>query len=185
MLTPNTLKKRLFVIRRIARQIPREKLINVVHSLWVSKLRYGLQLCTATRITPNETKSANGKGLQLTQNRMLRAINGSKNSDKISTESMLAKFKMLSVNQLSAQIKLKEVWKSMNCPNYPIKFEPYNSALADGSHTLRMKENRIFNDNCRLQKSRSSFLWMLPDSGMLPQKQSETQIQITKPKRPS
>ena len=152
-----SLNQRLFVIRRIARQIPREKLINVVHSLWVSKLRYGLQLCTATRITSSETKSTNVKDLQLTQNRMLRAINGSKTSDKISTESLLSKFKMLSVNQLSAQIKLKEVWKSLNCQNYPIKFEPYNSALSEGSHALRTKESRVFNDNYRLQKSKSSF----------------------------
>jgi hypothetical protein len=64
---------------------------------------------------------------------------------------------MLSVNQLSAQIKLKEVWKSLNFQNYPIKFEPYNSALSEGSHALRTKENRVFNDNYRLQKSKSSF----------------------------
>ena len=99
----------------------------------------------------------NVKDLKLTQNRMLRAINRSKTSDKISTESLLSKFKMLSVNQLSAQIKLKEVWKSLNCQNYPIKFEPYNSALSKGSHALRTKENRVFNDNYRLQKSKSSF----------------------------
>ena len=152
-----SLNQRLFVIRRIARQIPRDKLINVVHSLWISKLRYGLQLCTTTRITTDETRSANEKNLQLTQNRMLRAINGSKISDKISVQSMLSKFKLLSVNQLSAQIKLKEVWKSLNCPNYPTKLEPYNRALVDGSHTLRAKEDRIFNDNFRLQKSKSSF----------------------------
>ena len=88
---------------------------------------------------------------------MLRAINGSKISDRISTESMLTKFNLLSVNRLSAQIKLKEVWKSVNCPNYPTKLEPYNRAMVDGPHTLRTKENRIFNDNFRLQKSKSSF----------------------------
>ena len=88
---------------------------------------------------------------------MLRAINGSKISDKISIESMLAKFNLLSVNRLSAQIKLKEVCKSLNCPNYPTKLDPYNRTLVDGSHALRTKENIIFNDNCRLQKSKSSF----------------------------
>ena len=56
-----SLNQRLFVIRRIARQIPRDKLINVVHSLWVSKLRYGLQLCTTTRITIDETRTVNEK----------------------------------------------------------------------------------------------------------------------------
>ena len=152
-----SLNQRLFVIRRISRQIPRNKLINVVHSLWVSKLRYGLQLCTITRITEAETKSSNTKSLQLTQNRMLRAINGTKISDKVSIKSMLDKFKLLSVNQLAAQIKLKEVWKSLNSENYPIRLDTYNEALADGPHLLRHQENRIFKDNCRLQKSKMSF----------------------------
>jgi hypothetical protein len=152
-----SLNQRLFIIRRIARQIPKENLINVVHSLWVSKLRYGLQLCTATRLSSSETKSSNVKDLQLTQNRMLRAINGSKTSDRLSTESLLTKHNMLSVNQLAAQIKLKEAWKSLNYENYPIKFEPYSKAPAEGSQTLRTKENRIFKDNYRLQKSKSSF----------------------------
>ena len=88
---------------------------------------------------------------------MLRAINGTKTSDKISIESMLVKFNLLSVNRLSAQIKLKEVWKSLNCANYPTKLEPYNHALADGAHSLRIRENKIFNDTYRLQKSKSSF----------------------------
>ena len=82
---------------------------------------------------------------------------GSKISDKISIESMLAKFNLLSVNRLSAQIKLKEVRKSLNCLNYPTKLATYNRALVDGSHALSTKENRIFNNNFRLQKTKSSF----------------------------
>ena len=95
------------------------------------------------------------KRLQLSQNRMLRAINGSKISEKVSVKSMLDKFGLLSVNQLdqlAAQIKLKEVWKSLNSENYPIVLEPYNTVLVDNVHCLRPKQNRIFNDNCRLQK---------------------------------
>ena len=34
---------------------------------------------------------------------------------------MLKKFKMLSVNQINAQIKLCEMWKSVHIVNYPIK----------------------------------------------------------------
>ena len=42
----SSLNQRLFVIRRVAKQIPSAKIMCIVHSLWVSKLRYGLQLCT-------------------------------------------------------------------------------------------------------------------------------------------
>ena len=34
---------------------------------------------------------------------------------------MLTKFNLLSVNQMNAQIKLTEIWKSVNILNYPIK----------------------------------------------------------------
>ena len=41
-------------------------------------------------------------------------MNGTKISDKVSTESLLKKFNIMSVNQLNAQAKLLEVWKSLN-----------------------------------------------------------------------
>ena len=45
----------------------------------------------------------------------------------------------------------------LNCENYPIVLEPYNPVIRDGIHLLRQKENRMFNDSCRLQKSKMSF----------------------------
>ena len=61
--------------------------------------------------------------LQKCQNKLLRALNGSRISDQISNNSMLVKFKILSVNQMNAQIKLTEMWKSIHIVNYPIKTE--------------------------------------------------------------
>ena len=52
--------------------------------------------------------------LQKCQNKLLRALNGSRISDQISNNSMLVKFKILSVNQMNAQIKLTEMWKSIH-----------------------------------------------------------------------
>ena len=76
-----------------------------------------LQLCTKVQLHEDERKCAVMKSLQLTQNRMLRALNGSKIKDRVSISSMLTKFKLISVNQLAAQIKLTEVWKSVNIQN--------------------------------------------------------------------
>ena len=42
---------------------------------------------------------------------------------------MLDKFKLLSVNQLSAEIKLTEVWKSINVDKCQLELEPYKSNL--------------------------------------------------------
>ena len=118
-----SLNHRLFVIRRIQNQLPKDKLLCVVHSLWMSRLRYGLQLYTKSVLTEEENRSPILKALQLTQNRMLRCINKSKISDKISIRTMLEKFDLVSVNQLAIQIKLIEVWKSINVPDHPLKLE--------------------------------------------------------------
>ena len=97
------------------------------------------------------------KSLQQTQNRLLRLLNNSKVSDKISTKSMLEQFQLLSVNQLAAEIKLIETWKSINIEGCPTELEPYNLNQADNEYRLRPQPNRIFNDTARLQLSLSSF----------------------------
>ena len=63
----------------------------------------------------------------------------------------------ISVNQLAAKIKLIEVWKSVHSEGYPLSLEPYKVNSTVISHDLRFQPNRVFNDNCRLQKSESSY----------------------------
>ena len=150
----SSLNSRLFIIRRIARQIPKTKIISIVHSLWVSKLRYGLQLCTKVFLPEDERKAAS---LQLTQNRLLRALNNTRIKDKVSIKSMLAKFNLLSVNQLAAQIKLLEVWKSINVEGNPTEMEPYHPIRTESNLCLRQKPNRVFNDSAKFQVSGMSF----------------------------
>ena len=150
-----SLNQRLWVIRRIKRQIPKEKLIGIIHSLWISKLRYGLQLCTRVKITNQDPTSGNMKALQITQNRMLRLLNGSRIKDKISIKYMLDKFGLLSVNQLAAKIKIIEVWKIINIEGHPLSLDLYNQNLQ--SRELRTQHNRVFRDDCRLRKSETSF----------------------------
>ena len=65
---------------------------------------------------------------------------------------------MLPVNQLAAKIKLIEVWKTLNRPDYPISLEPYKHESQRNDHDLRTQLNRIFDDKCKLKKSESSFL---------------------------
>ena len=61
--------------------------------------------------------------LQKSQNKLLRVLNKSRISDKISTKSMLKKHNMLAVNQINAQIELTETWKAVNDPDHPFKIE--------------------------------------------------------------
>ena len=71
---------------------------------------------------------------------------------------MLTKYGLLSVNQMSAKIKIMEVWKSLNREDYPIIMDHYRSNATPGhQHDTRTQQTRVFNDSCRLHKSESSF----------------------------
>ena len=70
---------------------------------------------------------------------------------------MLKKFGLLSVNQLAAKIKLIEVWKTINKPDYPLKLDPYERKGKTPSQDLRVQSNRIFDDSCKLKKAELSF----------------------------
>ena len=103
----STLKLLLFIVRRIKNQIPSSKLMSIVHSLWMSKLHYGLQLCTKVRLAEIDPTPASYKALQLTQNRMLMVINNCRISDKINNKTILKKFDFLSISwHCSAKIYL-------------------------------------------------------------------------------
>ena len=75
------------------------------------------------------------EAIQKCQNKLLRLLNNSCISDKISTKSLLEKFNMLAVNQMNAQIKLGEIWKSVHVYNYPIK----TSALKRGDEAVNTR----------------------------------------------
>ena len=92
----------------------------------MSKFRYGLQLLGSVRWKDLDPSNQDMEAIQKCQNKSLRVLTSTKISDKVSIKSMLKKLNMLSVNQINAQIKLIEMWKSTNIPNYPIKTEQVN-----------------------------------------------------------
>ena len=55
--------------------------------------------------------------IQITQNKFARFINGSTLMDKINTEIIYTSQKLLSVNQINAQIKLSKIWKALHQDN--------------------------------------------------------------------
>ena len=115
----SALNSRLFTIKRLQKALSLDRLRKITDSIFTSKIRYGLQLYGNVRLEENDPKNALISAIQLTQNKMARFLNGTKIKDRIRTEQILDSLKMLSVNRLNAQIKLMEVWKSLNDVNYP------------------------------------------------------------------
>ena len=84
-------------------------------------------------------------------------LNNTQIKDKVSTKEMLDKFELLSVNQLAAQIKLLEAWKSVHIPGYAIVLEPYSKERPNNTHDLRNQTKRVFNDSAKLKIAAQSF----------------------------
>ena len=70
---------------------------------------------------------------------------------------MLTKFNLLSVNQLAAQIKLVETWKTINVQGHPLSLDPYSSHDQKCGMSLRPQHSRVFNDTSKLKLSSHSF----------------------------
>ena len=119
----SSLNSRLFIIKRISAVISRNRLNKIVDSLYTSKLRYSLQLLGKVRTIDEDSTNGLLAKLQVTQNKMARFLNGTSIADKICNKEIYKNNIILSVNQLNCQIKLTEVWKSINVENYPIQWE--------------------------------------------------------------
>jgi hypothetical protein len=114
----SALNLRLFMVKRMSNHVSKKRLQRIVDSLWTSKLRYGLQLCTEGRLTEDQPKNQVVAMVQKAQNKMLRVLDETQIVDQKSTKILLEEQNMLSVNQMAAQIKLTEMWKASNDPQY-------------------------------------------------------------------
>ena len=72
------LNQRMFAIKRISNHITKDIVKHLVNSIWMSKLRYGLQLTHKVRLTDEDRKRTNSKATQITQNKVLRLTDGSR-----------------------------------------------------------------------------------------------------------
>ena len=117
--TINALRRRLFLITRLRNKLNAVSLKRISDSIFNSKIRYGLQLCGKVRIHDSDSKQGFLMNIQKIQNKMFRILNNCSLKDKISTKSIASELKMLSVNQINAQVKLTESWKALNVEKYP------------------------------------------------------------------
>jgi hypothetical protein len=125
----SALNSRLYIVRRLLSHLSLRSVEKVVDGLFTSKIRYGLHLLGKARLTSEDPVCATFKAVQMVQNKMLRVLNRSQTKDKVSIESMLAKFKVTSVNRLNASAKLLEVWKALNVENYPLQLQQQSSSI--------------------------------------------------------
>ena len=71
----SSLNQRLFFIRRLKNSIGHTDLLKISHGLFISKLRYGLQLLGCVRWKDLDPTNKDLEALQKSQNKLLRALN--------------------------------------------------------------------------------------------------------------
>ena len=118
-ITIKALNRRLFLISRLRNKLNNASLRRIADSIFNSKIRYGLQLCGKVRTTELDPKQGSLMAMQKVQNKLFRVLNNSSLKDRIRTKSIANELNMLSVNQINAQVKLTEIWKTINVENYP------------------------------------------------------------------
>ena len=116
-----SLNKRTFCLQRIRNQLPKKEMLKVIQSLWMSKLRYGLQLCNQVRVKSDDPENQNMKATQVAQNKMLRTLDGVSLKEHMTSSFLLLKYNLPSVNLLAGEIKLMEAWKATHVPSYPFQ----------------------------------------------------------------
>ena len=86
-----SLNQKLFFIRRLKNSVGQAALLKISHSLFISKLRYGLQLLGRVRWSDTDPLNNELESLQKCLNKLLRTLNGTKIIDQISTKVLIGK----------------------------------------------------------------------------------------------
>ena len=113
-------------------------------AIFISKIRYGLQLLGKVRVSPNDPLQGDLDSIQKIQNKLVRLLNNVSLSDRQSTKALLNKIEMLSVNQLNASIKLTELWKAVNNADCPLK-------ITNAVYENPLRQMRTRNDNALVE----------------------------------
>ena len=108
------LRHRLFRLRRIKEKIPKHLLKSVADGIFMSQVRYGLPLYCPVKVKEGDPSPGCIDQIEVAFNDCLRLLTGNQRSDKSSIRCMLEELNWLSLNQLSAETRLVQAWKTAN-----------------------------------------------------------------------
>ena len=70
----SSLNKRLFTLRRLRNHVSNSSLIKMVDGLFMSKIKFGLQLIATVRLCESDPCNKDIESIQKVQNKLLRMI---------------------------------------------------------------------------------------------------------------
>ena len=111
------LKKRIGLLRRIRKRVPKEKIVIIAEAIFNSLIRYGAAVFLKPIYDKEdlnmEKKPKNTATLQTLQNNMLRVIFGFKLKNCVNMKNLREEIKMMSVNQIAVYHILLEAYNVM------------------------------------------------------------------------
>ena len=150
----------LYTLRQMEQVVPKSLLKNVAEGIFMSSLRYGLSIFCPVKIKPTDPTPTCINGIRIIFNDMLRLLCGSKRMNKLSVKKMLDDLGWISINQLSAEIRLTEVWKSINteyCLSDMFQLAKNNTRAVEKSRVItpkvilsRLRQNSFLYPSCKL-----------------------------------
>ena len=85
-----SLNSRMFTFRRLRNfHLSNSSLLKLVDGLFMSKIRYGLQLIGKVRLTESDPSNKDIENIQKVQNKLLRMLTKTKLMDMVSTATLL------------------------------------------------------------------------------------------------
>ena len=109
-------------------------------------------------------KAKNIKATQLAQNKLQELLNASRVKDKRSIQNLLVNFKLLSINQTTAQMKLIETWKASRDKNYPSTEKDERNNWRNTTHCMRPTARKEMREGGKTKQAEKSFV---RDSGKI------------------
>ena len=106
------LKHRLFNLRRLSEQIPLTQLKTIADGIFMSILRYGLPIYCPLRMKEEDPHHSSIDKIKVVFNDCLRLLTNNKRNDRVIIKDMLRELGWISINQLCAETRLLEAWKT-------------------------------------------------------------------------
>ena len=150
------LRHRLFNLRRLAEHIPRSLLKTIADGIFMSVLRYGLPIYCPLRLKEEDPKSQCIDRIRVIFNDCLRLLTNKRRRDHAKVEDMLKELGWLSLNQLCAETRLLEAWKSAQKEDYCMK--DILHVKNKSRHGLRSNEETLFESVKEDKFANGSFL---------------------------
>ena len=150
------LRHRLFNLRRLAEHIPRSLLKTIADGIFMSVLRYGLPIYCPLRLKEEDPKSQCIDRIRVIFNDCLRLLTNKRRRDHAKVEDMLKELGWLSLNQLCAETRLLEAWKSAQKEDYCMKDILHMKNKS--RHGLRSNEETLFESVTEDKFANGSFL---------------------------